>query len=112
MTTAKKSVNYIANKTSARKKRLDRIQWIDSTVSRLTAEKNELLSQVNRDNRAIEDLTKFTNRKEELLVSVPEMERQLLHETGDTARKILERLLLDREELAGIDDKIKKVYYA
>lgn len=112
MTTTKKSVDYIANKTSARKKRQDRIDWIDRTTAKLAAEKKELITEVNRDTRALGQLQTLSVQKDALTELIPKLEERLVSATGEDARKILDDMLTARTELESVSEQMRQVYYA
>lgn len=107
-----KTLDYVELKTSARKKRMDRVEWIDTNLRKLEAEKKEALKAIHRDTMSIEKLKELRERKAELTLSLPHLEQKVRELTGLQAGDALDELMRSKDELLRIDDDMRAAYYA
>lgn len=107
-----KNLDFIELKTSARKKRMDRVEWIDTNLKKLETEKREALKAIHRDTLSIEKLKELRERKAALVESIPQLERDIRDLTGIMASDALTTLMQNKDELLRIDDDMRAAYYA
>lgn len=107
-----KKLDYVGLKTSARQKRLDRLQWLDKKLADLTAERKKLTKEVSRDTICIDQLKVKIARRYELEHSIPALESRVFDSTGTEARLAMKALRDAQDELELLDDDIRGTYYA